>query len=225
MKTCPSCERELLELEFGHDKHRKNGLRPYCKECERKKSKEIYQRNLENNRQRRKLYAAQHSAEAKILSRKHYEINRDKIIERSKAYHKINPERWKKYQKEWLKNNPDKRRATMRRWRAKYPEVWHQHMANQKANRRGAAGKVSPKEWQLIKEIFDFTCPSCGIKEPEVKLQRDHIIPVKLGGKNVFENIQPLCGKCNLKKRDTIKRFEPYRASSVKFIEPRERNL
>jgi 5-methylcytosine-specific restriction endonuclease McrA len=126
-----------------------------------------------------------------------------------KAYRASNPERWKEYQRDWTKANREKRNAVEKRWRAKNPEIYRQHLANQKANRRGAPGKVSPKEWQLIKEMYEFTCPSCGLREPQIKLQRDHIIPVKLGGLNIFQNIQPLCLACNVKKGSTIRKFEP----------------
>jgi len=158
---------------------------------------------------RRREYAASHKAEASERSRKHYLANREACLRRAKAYHASDPERWKEYQRDWTKANREKRNIVERRWRAKNPEIYRQHLANQKANRRGAPGKVSPKEWQLIKQIYEFTCPSCGLSEPQIKLQRDHIIPVKLGGLNVFGNIQPLCGDCNRKKSNTIKKFEP----------------
>lgn len=41
-------------------------------------------------------------------------------------------------------------------------------------------------------------CAYCGNTE---NLQLDHIIPIIKGGKNIEENIQVLCRKCNIKKR------------------------
>ena len=63
------------------------------------------------------------------------------------------------------------------------------------------------KEWQDLKEKYDFTCPSCGIKEPKIKLTRDHIISLSKGGSDCIDNIQPLCKSCNCKKHTKNIRF------------------
>ena len=55
-------------------------------------------------------------------------------------------------------------------------------------------------EWELLRKQYNYTCPCCEKSEPEIKLTRDHIIPLSKGGSNLIENIQPLCLKCNLHK-------------------------
>lgn len=59
----------------------------------------------------------------------------------------------------------------------------------------------------------DFTCQSCGLK-PETTnkhgliipdlclLHIDHIVPFSKGGPTIEANLQVLCAKCNLKKKD-----------------------
>lgn len=42
-------------------------------------------------------------------------------------------------------------------------------------------------------------CAICNSKE---KLTIDHIVPIAKGGKNLESNVQVLCNKCNLLKRD-----------------------
>ncbi len=67
-------------------------------------------------------------------------------------------------------------------------------------------GFHTKKEWNELKEKCGFTCLRCRKVEPEIKLTRDHIVPVLLGGKNDIKNIQPLCQSCNsLKYLQSIK--------------------
>ena len=49
-----------------------------------------------------------------------------------------------------------------------------------------------------VKTRNNYTCQICGKYMPdEVGLHIDHIIPIKAGGKSIYENLQVLCSKCN----------------------------
>jgi 5-methylcytosine-specific restriction endonuclease McrA len=67
-----------------------------------------------------------------------------------------------------------------------------------------AEGNHTFGEWELLKKQYGYKCPMCGMKEPEIKLTEDHIIPLSKGGSNWIENIQPLCLKCNMKKHNKL---------------------
>jgi len=66
--------------------------------------------------------------------------------------------------------------------------------------KKNAIGKFTLKEWEDIKQKYNYTCLCCLKKEPEIKLTIDHILPLILGGSNYINNIQPLCISCNSKK-------------------------
>lgn len=82
-----------------------------------------------------------------------------------------------------------------------------------------ATPTVSPVQHQtgrtpsarLRKQVFErdnATCQLCGTnaeKEPGVKLVIDHIIPYSKGGETTYENLQVLCRKCNIDKRNKLK--------------------
>ena len=68
-------------------------------------------------------------------------------------------------------------------------------------------GVHSKSEWDTLKNQYNFTCPSCKRKEPEIKLTRDHVLSLSNGGSDDIKNIQPLCVQCNSKKSTKTIRF------------------
>lgn len=99
----------------------------------------------------------------------------------------------KKYMKdkqvEWCKNNKGKLTVYGRTRRSKIS---------------GNGGKHSEKEWEDMKKEYNYTCPYCNRREPDIRLHADHIVPISKGGDNNINNIQPLCQSCNSKKSNKI---------------------
>lgn len=81
-------------------------------------------------------------------------------------------------------------------------QAWYHtiYSRNYKIRKRKAKGQFLPNQWQELKKQFNFACVKCKIKEPFIKLEADHIIPLALGGTNFITNIQPLCRSCNGQK-------------------------
>lgn len=59
-------------------------------------------------------------------------------------------------------------------------------------------GTHSVDEWRRMLRAAGGDCPRCG--EQNVRLQKDHIVPLYAGGSDRIDNIQPICGPCNSSK-------------------------
>ena len=62
------------------------------------------------------------------------------------------------------------------------------------------AGTFSEEEWLEMLDYYGYKCLSCREEFEYNKLERDHVIPVSLGGYNTIYNIEPLCKSCNCSK-------------------------
>jgi len=156
--------------------------------------------------------------------------NRDRINAQQRERRKRHPELRREYERRHRERYPDKkkekdarsysRNRTARRvaqsvysaahrkeaisrvnlWRAANRAHANTINANRRARVAGAEGTHTVGEWENLKQQYGYRCNGCGKTEPEIKLTRDHIIPIARGGSNYIENIQPLCGKCNCHK-------------------------
>ena len=77
------------------------------------------------------------------------------------------------------------------------PDYWAVAKAKRKTMILKNGGSHTLQEWNDLKRKYNYTCPMCGRKEPEIRLTQDHKIPLSKGGSNDIGNIQPLCKRCN----------------------------
>jgi 5-methylcytosine-specific restriction endonuclease McrA len=127
--------------------------------------------------------------------RKHYSDNRD---------------RYSEWYKSWCAKNPDKVKAyeaardrdyakSYRKW-ISLPGRKEQKRAyghNYRARVRLADGQITKEVIGLVLEIYGERCLKCGSED---NIQIDHVVPLAIGGDNLFGNLQPLCRSCNSSK-------------------------
>jgi 5-methylcytosine-specific restriction endonuclease McrA len=80
--------------------------------------------------------------------------------------------------------------------------------SNRRSRIRNIKNDLTHWEWQIILEKQDNKCNFCGITFDNsnilTRAERDHIIPLIMGGALTFDNIQALCKSCNASKSTKI---------------------
>lgn len=121
--------------------------------------------------------------------------NRDKINQQRR--NNYDPVKNYKQIKIWRSNNREKVNEAERKRYAKNP-----YKAKEKDYKRRAKlktlGSISAKDWRNVCDKFGNKCLCCG--KTNIKLTIDHVVPLKLGGTNSLDNLQPLCFSCNSSK-------------------------
>ena len=136
-KRCSRCGQTKPLFEFGKDANKKDGLKSWCKICD----KEYYKKNRD-----------------KIIEKfkQRFENNPERIREAGrKTYAKHREQKIKKVQW-WAKNNPEKKRRYSQNSLNAYPERWKARRAVAHAIRAGKLPKVSTLD-----------CRNCGGRASE----------------------------------------------------------
>ena len=181
MKICASCLEIKPLTEFYKDVTRKDGHRPRCKECHKISVKKWQLDNKERFKEINRIWKQAHKKQRAEQSKKRARANPEK----TRAVAKQSRERHPETSRNWRRNNKDKIRN---------------YTASRKARLAGNGGDLTIEEWHAILDFYGHKCLCCG--RDDVKLTIDHVIPISNGGKHSADNIQPLCGPCNSRKKD-----------------------
>jgi len=164
-----------------------------------------------------KVYMKKHNKKWRLANK---ERNKENHKKWDTAHRKQNNERAKKYRekhKEQIAKYQKDRREDNKHYYQQYEEgrkylSWRiaqrrYHGACRRVRKLNADGFHTIGEWELLKKQYSYICPSCGRKEPNIRLSEDHIIPLSKGGCDDIENIQPLCRDCNSRKHTKVHKF------------------
>src|SRR5699024_9303828 len=104
-KRCSKCG-EHKPLEGFHVlRASKDGRRPDCKGCARKRRRKYYEANAENERARSKKYYEANREYRKEYNREYYEANRENIRVRKKKWREANAEYLEEYNRKYYEAN------------------------------------------------------------------------------------------------------------------------
>jgi 5-methylcytosine-specific restriction endonuclease McrA len=129
-------------------------------------------------------------------SREYYAANRDAVLVREKERNR----RRKIKRSQYRKSNRAAIAIKEKDYRVKNREAVNTRNQKKEAMMRGCKVHHTVKEWEILKALHGYSCVMCFKTEPEIKLTRDHVLPISQGGENGINNLQPMCGPCNSSK-------------------------
>lgn len=208
MKTCTKCQQAKPVSEFYKNARYADGYLSWCKACHR----EYYRRPEQKKK-------------GNALVKAWTEKNKEHVSKYAQEYYKENKTEYRKREQELWHSNPayrekkNKRHKERRDERKKTEPGFIEKVAgwitagNHRRRARNLSvadqGHYTASEFEALCEKFNHRCLCCGEKKP---LTVDHVVPLSLGGTNLIENVQPLCGSCNTKKftKSTDYRSNPH---------------
>jgi len=206
-KICTKCKTEKPTSEFYKRSDCKNSYTSQCKNCQNQRyvnyrashKKEIAdyhrKRRLQNPDLMRIAWVKYYKKNKKqvAISKAKYRIdNAEKISEKAANNYKNNKEHYRKMHKEYLKTPKGK---------AKVARDNHRR----RTQKRETDNTLTSVQWMKILMIQNNRCANCNNEfDAKLKPERDHIIPISMGGGLTFGNIQALCKSCNCHKSASV---------------------
>lgn len=185
VKTCNQCGVEKDLESFRKSPASKCGYRGECKACASENTKQL---KLGNHRQRTPK-----------------DVEREK--ERKRKWDVAHRERTNERNRQRYSKNPEKARLRSKFYREANAERYLALTQARRTRIAGNGGRFTAEVWREWCDLFGNQCVCCG--RTDVKLTRDHVLPVTKGGNSNIENMQPLCKSCNSSKNNKHIDYRP----------------
>lgn len=207
MRQCSECKewKPATTEYFSRRTERKSGLNTRCKLC----SKKYYQ----NNKEKIKSYQQKHKEYFVEYRRKYNEEHKEELAKKRKKYNNEHREELNRkariFRQEHLEEQrikgreyDKKRKEKRRQYRFNNIDKWRKYKHDRRARELSAEGTYTLAEIQKIWELQAGKCLYCGSILDKVEL--DHFIPLKYGGKNDKTNLVWSCVFCNRSKNSKM---------------------
>ena len=188
MKRCSDCgiEKPASDFPTRDRKQSRDGLGPYCRECQRIR-----------NRVKNKRWRERHPDKMREANRRTKErLGKDYF----RAWYQKNIEKERERARQVMAkaraDNPARAAANQRRYRAANAEKVRER-EREKTYARRARQPHSAELAELMAQLVTQPCAYCGATE---NITIDHIIPLSRGGKHEAKNLAPACYSCNSSK-------------------------
>ena len=203
--------RRLLGIPVG------DGYKSRCKECFKAQARTERAAKIEQYREKERQYVESKKDHYRELKRSHKKAHPEKYEEALRKYRETHREEVNAKARERRQQDLEHYREIGRNSREKYAEERNAYQRDygkanrdkltlftnlRRARKLAASGSHTDEEWQALKAFYEYKCLGCGKQEPEIRLTRDHVIPLTKGGTDSIDNVQPLCARCNSKKNN-----------------------
>jgi len=133
--------------------------------------------------------------------KKYYLANKDEVKKRVSLYALKNKAKVSEYKINWARNDrelyPIKYQERGKKYRIEHIELRRRELRDYRARIKINGGCHTEKDWELLLKNLGKMCAKCGSL---TNIEKDHIKPLSIGGRNSIDNLQPLCRSCNAKK-------------------------
>jgi 5-methylcytosine-specific restriction endonuclease McrA len=202
-KWCGGCDLRKPTDAFHRDASRPDGLHARCKDCRLA----WRQSNPEKTSKSYRKWRAENPERVAATSRAYREAHKERITRREKAYREANRERAAQTGKVWRDKNKSRRDEVRRRWEENNPDRARAKVLIANHKRRTDNGSFTAEEWNALCVKYENRCLCCG--QAGILMTVDHVVPISAGGSNSISNIQPLCRRCNSRKKNQIIDYRP----------------
>ena len=164
-------------------------------------AKRYVKKNTEHIRELKRTHQQANPKKYEEALRKHRETHRKEINAKARESREHNLEHYREIGRRSREKHADERNAYQREYGKANRDKLTLYTNIRRARKLAVEGSHTDKEWQALKAYYAYRCLCCRRREPQIKLTRDHVIPLTQGGSDSIDNIQPLCASCNSKKK------------------------